>query len=453
MKATRIALVLTVLVAVGCAKDATAPGPTIAKIEAVSPLQVQGTVGKPVSERPTVVVRDQTGAPVAGARVVFSSVFANSTLKGNDVLTDAAGRATIGEWILSTAAGTNVIRAAAGFVTIEFSAVGAAGPPASLRKVSGDNQVAFPGSTLFVAQRVMVTDDFENPVAGVTVSFAVTAGGGSLPAGSAISGPDGIASISGWTLGYEEVQSLSASVAGVPPVSFNASAATNACANIPILASGEPALGDLSALGCVLDDGRPSNLFAFKVKERAAYEFELTAETFSAVLNVSTPDGIPIAQTTTGNTRVILTPGDYFLRVTPKNVGEGGRFRLASRAASEAVSNCRETFLMLGIRTAQALEKGDCEPQRGYYADYYFIYLAANQKVNVTMASTEVDNVLEISDDRGRFVNGTHETGNYNGIVGARVVFSAPASGYYKIVATTDYFSGPYVLIVEEAKP
>ena len=72
---------------------------------------------------------------------------------------------------------------------------------------------------------MLVTDTNNNPVSGVSVSFAVTAGGGSTTGGSATTDASGIATVGGWTLGTGAgANTLTATATGLAgsPVTFTA---------------------------------------------------------------------------------------------------------------------------------------------------------------------------------------------------------------------------------------
>jgi adhesin/invasin len=77
---------------------------------------------------------------------------------------------------------------------------------------------------------VRVTDANGQGVAGVTVNFAVTAGGGSVTGASQVTDAAGVAAVGSWTLGSTATQTLTATVPALAltgnPTSFNASAAT-----------------------------------------------------------------------------------------------------------------------------------------------------------------------------------------------------------------------------------
>jgi endoglucanase len=106
----------------------------------------------------------------------------------------------------------------------------AAGPdtrklPASLQPVSAAELQGPPGFPLADTIAVKVLDRNGNPVPGVAVRFAVTAGGGSVSPGSATSDQQGMARAV-WTLGMQPgPNTLTASVErGADPVQFSATA-------------------------------------------------------------------------------------------------------------------------------------------------------------------------------------------------------------------------------------
>jgi hypothetical protein len=79
----------------------------------------------------------------------------------------------------------------------------APGPPTTYQMAisAGNNQLAAAGTALVIAPEVTITDSFSNPIAGLPVTFQVTAGGGIL-GGPAVVNTDasGKASATGWTV-------------------------------------------------------------------------------------------------------------------------------------------------------------------------------------------------------------------------------------------------------------
>ena len=111
-------------------------------------------------------------------------------------------------------------------------------PADALEKVSGDNQSGTPGNALANPFVVEVQDEDGEPLTGHSVTFSVTAGGGSLSETSATTNANGRAQTT-LTLGSERgVNSVRASVAGADPVTFSTSIDPKilvAAANRPVM--------------------------------------------------------------------------------------------------------------------------------------------------------------------------------------------------------------------------
>ncbi|MEO8294602.1 MAG: Ig-like domain repeat protein [Gemmatimonadota bacterium] len=113
-----------------------------------------------------------------------------------------------------------------------FNTIVAVGPATQIQMVTGNNQSAPIGTSLGTRPTVIVRDALNNPVSGVTVSFAVTGGGGSVSPGSVATNANGLADV-GWTLGPSSgTNTLTASSTGLSgsPVLFSASAMLGATA-------------------------------------------------------------------------------------------------------------------------------------------------------------------------------------------------------------------------------
>ena len=94
----------------------------------------------------------------------------------------------------------------------------------TLGMISGDGQEGAAGAALDEPFAVFVLDRYGDPLAGATVTFAVTGGGGSLSVTTAITDDDGRA-FTTLTLGRDpETVTVAAAVAGLEPVTFTATA-------------------------------------------------------------------------------------------------------------------------------------------------------------------------------------------------------------------------------------
>jgi N-acetylneuraminic acid mutarotase len=90
---------------------------------------------------------------------------------------------------------------------------------AALEMQAGDSQFATVGQTVPVPPAVLVVDTSGRGVGGVTVTFAVTSGGGNATGTTAVSDTAGVARVGSWTLGPDlGAQTMTATVSGQPDV-------------------------------------------------------------------------------------------------------------------------------------------------------------------------------------------------------------------------------------------
>lgn len=159
------------------------------------------TPGSAVGVAPRVIVRDTYDNPVSGVSVQFSVTQGGGTVTGATQVTSATGEAAVGQWTLG-AAGPQTLTATfpgTSLAAVAFTAT--AGAAAQLSISGGDNQAAMVSTSVPTAPSVLVRDGGGNPMAGVTVSFAVTSGDGAVGNATATTNAAGVASAGSWTLG------------------------------------------------------------------------------------------------------------------------------------------------------------------------------------------------------------------------------------------------------------
>ena len=210
-----------------CNSGTEPPGQIHSALQKVSGDEQEGVVGEQLARPLVVRVADADGDPVMGARVNFVVTSGGGTVPAGAALTNAAGLAQK-PWTLGTSTSVDhrvearLVDEADDVVATEiFTATPLPDAPAVLVKVVGDGQQATVGEPVQTIPVVAVGDQHENPVPGVTVSFQVTAGGGTIQNATATTDEDGLASVGRWTLGtVVEPQSLRASVSGLTPLVF-----------------------------------------------------------------------------------------------------------------------------------------------------------------------------------------------------------------------------------------
>lgn len=182
-----------------------------------------GVAGQALPDPLVVRVTDASGSAVSGATVQWSVTLGGGSVSPGTSTTDAEGRAQAA-WTLGTAAGGNTATASvSGLPPVSFTATGAAGAAAALQLVSGDGQMARVTGALPDSLAVRALDAHGNPVPGVGVTWAVTAGGGSVGPALATTGADGVAK-SAWTMGTAAGPAAASASGAGATVGFTATA-------------------------------------------------------------------------------------------------------------------------------------------------------------------------------------------------------------------------------------
>jgi len=199
-----------------------APGAPIGLAVVAGANQV-APAGTDVAVIPSVRVVDQSGNGVPGIAVTVV-VDGGGSVGQSTLTTDAAGTATVGRWTLGPRPGRNLLTwQLTGGVSTTLEALGVVGPPSKLTKIDGDGQTAIAGQPVPTPPAVRITDAFDNPIEGVTITFTVNAGGGVLTGAQPKSDTAGIARLGSWTLGPEAgANVLLATRAGVTSATFSA---------------------------------------------------------------------------------------------------------------------------------------------------------------------------------------------------------------------------------------
>ncbi|HTT69256.1 MAG TPA: leishmanolysin-related zinc metalloendopeptidase [Gemmatimonadales bacterium] len=167
------------------------------------------------------VVNDQNGRPISTAVVTWTS--SDTTVVK---VVSGTGVAT------AVAVGAVQITATSGAAN-KTAAVTVLQVAAQISKVSGDAQTNTVGKALTQPLLVKVVDSTGTPIAGATVTFAVTTGAGSLGTPTPATGANGQAQTT-WTLGPAAGnQGVSASVGGgAVPAAFSATATPGAAKSV-----------------------------------------------------------------------------------------------------------------------------------------------------------------------------------------------------------------------------
>jgi len=416
--------------------------PGSASISAVSPLRVTAVVGTRVAAL-SVVVKDAEGNPLAGAIVRFSITAGGGTLSDLAARTNSSGIASVASWTLGTVAGMNAVAAIIEpLQPIRFEVVAVAGPPVSVTKVEGDQQIAARGSAVFVRPRVMVTDTYRNAVSGVPVRFAIGSGGGTVSGGDVSTDSLGTATPEGWILGSSGAQKIIAMVEGLTPVIFEATTFEfpEACATIGELTERTTVDSELSVHGCQGADGRFLEYYSIRVASAGALQFKIGSSEFNTRLEIRSGTGIPIATSrpaagkTDSEITAFLPAGTFVLVASSTDADATGHYHISSADGRPDVGGC-EVGILRGYSTLQFAGSQRCSSGTARPTDQYRIYLAAGAPLSIVLDDYSLSyNLLEIRDDDGK----TLATGLAKDYVESTLDFTPPVAGYYVIAVQAE---------------
>lgn len=399
-----------------------------------------GTVGTTLFQPFVVRVTDAHQNPVSGSPVTFTVTTGGGTLSTASATTDAQGQAST-ILTLGRQPGVNTVTAAvAGVPAVSFAATARVGAAASIAKQAGDGQTAPAGAAVPIPPRVQVNDALGNPVPGVTVTFAVISGGGSVTGAIATTGADGRAAAGSWTLGTLGTNTLGASASGLPPAVFTATATDQSPCSVAAPFMPRVAVtGTLSVTDCRLSTGEYLDFFSTTFSAARAEEFLLTSSAFDTFLTLADASGRVVAanddtgESTNSSIRVFAPAGQYFLAVSSFNAGATGSYQLSSRAMT-APTTCIVGWIVPGVTVNDALQSAGCAFSDGTLADVYEVYLRAGQRLTITQQSSSFDSYLMLVNQTENVVA---EDDDSAGGANSRIVYTAPAEGVYAIYATS----------------
>jgi hypothetical protein len=127
-----------------------------------------------------VKIADAHGYAVSGVTVNFTDNGAGGTFASGSVVTGTNGTASAQYTTGPKAGKVTITASSSGLKNLTFSEKVVAAPPANIAITNGNNQTAPNGTKLPQPLTVLVTDQYNNPVSGVSVSFNDGGAGGTF---------------------------------------------------------------------------------------------------------------------------------------------------------------------------------------------------------------------------------------------------------------------------------
>lgn len=332
----------------------------------------------------------------------------------------------------------------------------------SLLANPGWSAFAIAGTAVAIPPSVTVKDQRGAGIAGVTVTFSVSTGGGSVTGASVVTSPSGTATVGAWVLGPSFGPNvLTASVNGLSEVTFQSTATQNFAACVAEILDthlvGTITNGTLASTDCY-SDGSYSDRFAVRVDSAGAYSFTQSAA-FETYLSLTFPDGRYIADNLSfaanPTMKVLLAAGSYILNASSSVFDQTGPYSLSSEKTSADVSGCERVYTTRLITTIQSVQSTDCTlANGGGYGDAFTLYLGKGLTFNVSMTSDTIDSYLELYyvDLTGaRILVGSNDDDTYSGRKDALLTYTPANNGFFVIVARAGVAgqTGSYTLNIQ----
>jgi hypothetical protein len=347
--------------------------------------------------------------------------------------------------------------ALAGLLVLQASCGDSSGPGNAAASVDANSSTTLtgsPGAPVDEPPSVIVHDASGNPVAGVRVTFAVTAGGGSVTGDHPTSDASGVATVGSWTLGSSSATNTLVASANGHSVVFTANG-SNPCDNFPVHAFGSTTNGQLSEADCSFGDGSFVDFYTVTIPSAGTYIFDQSSSAFDSYLLLFSAGAQRIAENdntgTTPNSRIkaILPAGDFVIAANSLRASVTGAYALTTSASSAEITNCEDVFVGSGTTTSQSLSSTDCTAN-GIFSDDFIVFLQSGQSITVSMTSSAINSYLELTADGSSTILASND--NIDGTTqNARLAFTAASTGYYFVKARSAAAgsTGAYTLAVQ----
>jgi len=200
--------------------DARATSPVATHLGLAAEPSPVGQSGVVLAQQPVLQIMNDSGDPIPQSGVPVAATLLGGTgllIGAATVATDSLGIATFSNLTIGGTVGLFSLQFNAPALVPDTSAAIAlaAGPATTFGSNAGLNQSGNAGSILPIAPTVTVSDDWGNGIPGVTVTFTVVQGGGSVTGGTQVTGSDGKATVGSWSLGPLPGTNSLAATAGV----------------------------------------------------------------------------------------------------------------------------------------------------------------------------------------------------------------------------------------------
>jgi hypothetical protein len=283
-----------------------------------------------------------------------------------------------------------------------------AGPvgPKTMVSLAGEGQAAPTGATLSVPLRVTVTGSDGQPYPGATVTWTVPTGSATPAPAVSASDAQGVASTVltlGGQVGPVVVQ---ASVPGVAPVSFHATA-LDPCTFRVAYTLGTTVTAALATTDCLVGGNFYTDYYSTTFAAQQGLTLTLTSTTYDTWLDLFRGDGAYLAFNDDidpgiirdSRIEAIVAPGNYVFAPNSFDALVTGAYSFSAAARSQTVSACALVWVTRGVTVTDSVTAADCSDTDStgtYYSDGVALIAFSGTVLTITQRSGVFDAFLTV---------------------------------------------------------
>lgn len=316
--------------------------------------------------------------------------------------------------------------------------------PQRLVVYAGDQQSGLTETQLTTPLRVRLTGSNGKAFAGEPVTWTVTAGDATLGGVTVVTDNTGLASAT-VTLGITPgAIAVRAEVAGVPPVTFTATAC-----DYPPVTLGTPVAGTLSTTDCRFS-GYYTDFYSIDLTSgQQEITISDSSNAFDAYVElyafprgfVGFNDDVDPSVIPHSRLDAIVVPGNYLVAPSSYDTSVTGPYKVSVATRALGLANCDLVWVTRGVVVSDSITTNDCGSAIEGYYDVVGIYALGGSVLRISERSTAVDARLRLLTSNGVQIaaNDDSAAGNSN----AFLVFTAQQTdAHYVLIGTSAPTSG-----------
>ncbi len=203
------------------------PGPAAAMAK-ISGLGQTGTAGTVLPQPLVFKLADKYNNPIAGQAVSFTDTAPHGVFSATSLITNSVGQVsviyTLPTSTLPSSSRQTLVTATGSGLSATMGFLNRSGAATAMSTALGNNQAQKAGTQLKTLLTVFVSDQYGNPVSGVTVTYSDGGVGGTFSSTTANTNNVGNAFVSYTLPSTPQVVNVTASASGVPNVNFTETA-------------------------------------------------------------------------------------------------------------------------------------------------------------------------------------------------------------------------------------